>query len=155
MIIETTVNISTAVEKELLCVSRMTGRTRSAIIVILIKKLMKDHNSFLRDNRRIQYQSRCDDPRWSQVHCAFFIRDYELLLDMRKLCKRSVSFLIAIAVERYLKMLVDEYTGGNISILESDNNLFNQYLLIKEIVDDVICWKIFWGLPYDHYRIFQ
>ena len=64
--------------------------------------------------------------------------DYEYLLDLRKFLKMSVSLIIAYAVKKFL--------GKNKNNI-TDNNRYKNYVLVKEMVDNIICWRLFWGYP--------
>ncbi len=59
---------------------------------------------------------------------------------MRKFFKMSVSFILAYAVMRYL----DEVLKRNKS---ADNYCYQNYIFMKEVVNGIICWQIYWGIP--------
>ena len=63
----------------------------------------------------------------------------EYFQDLRKLLKMSVSLLLALAVKKFL----DDPTVT----IDTDNYLFKSYLIVKEIVDSITCWRLYWGYP--------
>jgi hypothetical protein len=78
------------------------------------------------------------------MHISLESRDYEYCLDVRKLCKKSVSHLIAIAVKLYLNEIIEQLSNQP----EVDNNPFQHYIIINEEINNVICWRLCWGFPW-------
>lgn len=150
MLIDTTININTNLETCLLSASNQLGIAPSELIISLIKKLMANHHGLLAAQRRIRYQSRDKTVKRRRRHCVFLIRDYEYLLDMKKFCKRSVSLLIAIAISEHLENMLTELNSSEDNDLKYDNYQFQHYIIIRDLIDGVICWRIYWGLPKDH-----
>jgi transcription antitermination factor NusG len=66
---------------------------------------------------------------------------YEYWLDLRKLLKMSVSLILAYAVKKYLCNFIKRIC--------TDNNRFRNYIIIKEIFNDVIIWKFIRGVPHN------
>ena len=65
--------------------------------------------------------------------------EYEYFLDLRKILKMSVSLIVAYAVEKFLDMLMKENN--------TDNNRYRNYIIAREVIDNIICWKLIWGFP--------
>ena len=65
--------------------------------------------------------------------------EYEYFLDLRKLLKKSISAIVAYAVKKYFKGIIK----SNIT----DNYPFKNYVIIKETINNVITWRLFWGYP--------
>ncbi len=124
--------------------SAITGRSRSVIIKLLIHEMMNDNKEMLRPCSRIEYQARDEKEKWHRLHIVINPYEYEYYLDMRKLYKMSVSFILAFAVRRYLDNIVRVLLSGNTS---TDNYRYRNYLFIKKIIDGVICWQLYWGIP--------
>ena len=92
-----------------------------------------------RIGKMVQYQKRRNQDEWYTFHLQVREDDYEYFLDLRKLLKMSVSLILAYAVEKYL----DKLTKKN----STDNNRYRNYVVIKDVVDNIICWKFIWGFP--------
>ena len=147
MIIETTVYIH---KNTLVMLNRgaaVTGRARTFIIKLLMQRLMRDNHKMLQSHSRVKYQARADKEEWHRLHMVMNEYEYEYYLDMRKFFKMSVSYIFAFAVRRYLDEVMNELINGNII---TDNYRFRNYIFIKKIIDDVICWQIYWGVPHKH-----
>ena len=70
--------------------------------------------------------------------CA--VEECEYFLDLRKLLKLSVSLILVYAVEKFLDKLLKKNS--------TDNNRFRNYVFIKDVIDDIICWKFIWVIMY-------
>lgn len=141
------------------CVDRLAGMadeagiSRSKLVVLLLKRVMKDHEALACCDRAVRYQERTPCVQRKRLHVGVELRDYEFFIDMRKLFKLSVSFLIAFAVREHLGELMvkladekyDEY---------ADNYPYHHYLIIPEKVDSAVCWKIYWGIPENPHKLF-
>jgi len=146
MIIETTAYLDMECVDLLAGMAEEAGVSRSKLVVLLLKRVMKDHAALVRYDGAVKYQKRKPVDKRKRLHVAVELRDYEFFIDMRKLFKWSVSFLIAFAVREHLEELMvkladekyDEY---------ADNYPYHHYFIIPERVDSAICWKIYWGIP--------
>ena len=54
----------------------------------------------------------------------------------------SVSLILAYAVEKFLDKIMKR--NG------TDNNRYRNYIIIKDVIDDIICWKFILGLSTQH-----
>jgi len=136
---ETTMNIHTDILKQITYAARLRGISRSRIIVALIKEAMNDIPDPGRLGHMVKYQKRMKPCDWHLFHLQVGEDEYEFLLDMRKLCKMSVSLILAYAVGKYLSKLMKNKN--------TDNYRFKNYIIVREYIDDVICWKFIWGIP--------
>ncbi|MBN2160155.1 MAG: hypothetical protein JW807_12225 [Spirochaetes bacterium] len=136
---ETTLNINYEILEKLLEAAGDAGVSRSEMIVTLIKKAMDDIPDPARMGTMVRYQKRRKRGEWRRIHLQIRIDDYEYFLDLRKLLKMSVSYILAYAVKKYLPGLI---------INKTDNNRYRNYVVIRDTIDNVICWKILWGWPY-------
>ena len=114
-------------------------KSRHEIIIILLKRLLNDHEKIKHRFISIKYQSDDSSMMWHCFHIRFRPDEYEFFIDLRKLCKCSVSLLIAIAVNRYNN---DLNTNDNKTVDKYQQ--FNKYILRKRFVDGIISWHIFW-----------
>jgi hypothetical protein len=136
---ETTLNIHVDILAQINRAARARGISRSKTIIILIKNVMKDIPDPGRMGRLVQYQPRNSPDKWHRFHIQLRIDDYEYLLDLRKLLKMSVSSILAYALQKYGDKLMD----GN----GADNNRYKNYMIIREVIDNIICWRFIWGYP--------
>lgn len=121
-----------------------TGLNLKQIISLLIREsvpLVRKSYSF----SRIRYQPRRKDSNWIRFHLDLSENDYELLLDVRKVLKQSVSLFLAEAIELLLERLVQKIinqTKGN------DNHPGSCYAIINgKTKQGGMYWKIIWGMP--------
>ncbi len=136
---ETTLNVQIDILTKITRAAQKRGISRSDLIILLIKKTMDSISDPVRIGTMVKYQKRMKPDDWHTFHIRLQMDDYEYLLDLRKLLKMSVSLILAYAVEKYL----DEIIKGNIT----DNYQHKNYLVIKELIGNIICWKFIWGLP--------
>ena len=95
---------------------------------------------------QIRYQKNDRDETWHKFHICFNTYQYEYCLDMRKLYKMSISFILAYAIENYLNELCDLLTCCK-DKKYTDNYLYKNYILTNNTIDGVICWQLYWGFP--------
>ena len=136
---ETTLNIRTDISEKIALAARLKGISRSEMIAILIKKVMDDISDPGRMGKMVQYQNRRNPDEWHTFHLQVREDDYEYFLDLRKLVKMSVSLILAYAVEKFLDKLLKNNN--------TDNNRYRNYIIIKDVIDNIICWKFIWGFP--------
>jgi len=144
MKVETTLNVHREVLSELHEASFVTGRRVNAIAVMALQGLLVHYRRRVQAFRRIQYQDRDKKENWTKVHIVIGASDYECLLDMRKMYKMSVSFLLAVAVKRYLYKIVKDILCG---VCRTDNYLYSNYIISQKVIDGVTTLHIYWGVP--------
>ena len=143
MNIATTLNINKDILEQITEVSDITGKSRTQIIIMLLKNVMDDHKMKARINCSIKYQP-CDEKyKWHKFHVSLKVTDYECFLDLRKVFKMSVSCLVAFAAKKYLKHLLKEILEGNYT----DKYPYQNYVLAKSSWNGTIFWQFFWGIP--------
>lgn len=145
MIIETTVYIHSSTLGMLNRGTALTGKSRTVIIKLLIQRMMSCTKTTIKSFSRIQYQERDGKDNWSRLHVFLNEYEYEYCLDMRKFYKRSVSFILADAVRRYLSELLSTLLDKNDT---TDNYRYRNYIFIKKTLDGAIYWQIYWGVPH-------
>ncbi len=136
---ETTVNISTNNLEKITRTAQSLGISRSAMFIMLIKMVMDDIPEPGNFGTLVRYQARKIQSDWNTFHLKVREDDYEYLLDLRKFLKMSVSLIIAYAIKKFLGKIHDKDM--------TDNNRYKNYVLIKEMIDNIICWRLFWGYP--------
>ena len=136
---ETTVNIHVDLFNSITREARAKGISRSKMIISLLEMMMEKPSQPLRFGRPVQYQKKKKPEEWHTFHISLREDEYEYFQDLRKLLKMSISFIIASAVMDFLN-------NPDVTI-PTDNYLFNSYLVVREIVDSIICWRLYWGHP--------
>ena len=119
--------------------SELCGVSRSELILVLIKKMMNTAPDRRSLGKMVQYQGRCNPDCWRRFHLQVRMDEYDYMLDLRKFFKMSVSLIVAFAVIKYLNKILK----NNIT----DKYHFKNYVVIREVVDTIICWRIYWGYP--------
>ncbi len=140
MLIETTLHVHRNILDKLNQSTKTTGKNRTLIIKLIIQMIMKDNHKLVKTNSRVRYQDRDQKENWKRINIVFNEYEYEYCQDLRKFYKMSVSLILAFAVLRYL----DEMIKSNIS---TDKYFFCNYTFMRKIIDNVICWQIYWGIP--------
>ncbi len=143
---DTTLNIRMDLLKQIEKAARSFHVSRSEIIFFLIKRAVKDIPDSGRIGRLVRYQERARPEDWHTFHIRVREDMYEYWLDLKKLTKMSVSHALADAVKRYLSKQMRVYT--------TDNYLCKNYIIIKEIIDYTVIWKLVWGFPPDPSKLF-
>jgi hypothetical protein len=137
MLIATTLNINKSCLQKIQNAAQVSGKSCNAIIIILLKKVMDDPQYKALCGKQVRYQDRSDQNSWHRFHVRFRPDEYEYFLDLRKILKLSVSGILAKAANKYLPALLKE----NIS----DNYHFQNYIIGRETIDGIICWRLVWG----------
>jgi hypothetical protein len=136
---ETTLNIHTDILEIINRSARSRSVSRSDMIIVLIKRVMNDASNSVRFGRMVKYQKKDTPEVWHTVHVQLRMDDYEYLLDLRRLLKMSVSLILAYAVRKYLNGIMEKK--------DTDNYQYKNYVLVKEIFNDITCWRLIWGYP--------
>lgn len=121
------------------------GMSRRHVIMMLLMRLMNDQEVAMGGFTAVKYQSDDDSGKWHRFHFRFKPDEYEFCVDLRKLCKCSVSLLIAKAADKYCgDMLKDNFVDKYPK--------FSNYVLHRELNDGIICWHLYWGYPAEHLK---
>jgi hypothetical protein len=143
--IATTLNIHRDVLTQIKDTSILFDKAQREIIVLLLMRMMRNHYKFRKMFCTVKYQRKDVKTNWRCFHIKFREDENEFFVDMRKFCKISVSYLLAIAVNKYLDELIESFDKP------VDNyHRFKDYVLLHEEVEGVFSWRIYWGFPYDH-----
>ncbi|MBN2080202.1 MAG: hypothetical protein JW838_14630 [Spirochaetes bacterium] len=141
MSIDTTINIRMDLFDILMDVEKKSGHARRKIISSLLRRLADDPGIIPEPWERIRYQKRNPNNGWCRFHLLLREDEYEFFLDLRKFFKRSVSFLIAYAIDRYLDEII------TIEREFCDNYPYKNYIMSRMVVDKIVCWMLCWGVP--------
>ncbi len=137
----TTLNIRNDIFQRIEKAAKIHKKSSPEMIYLLLEKFGADIPNSGKIGVLVQYQTRRNPEDWHRHHVKVREDMYEYWLDMRKLLKMSVSLILAKAVEKFLRK--------KLKLKSTDNNLFKNYIIMKEIVDSVIVWKFIWGWPPD------
>ena len=143
MIINTTIHLDRSIKHKIDSVSQKFTVSRSAIVVMLLKRLIRYDHLLTPQCRSVKYQGVLPKSHWQRLHVCIDYRDYEMCIDMRKFSKMSVSYLIAYSASLYLDRITEDMENGEIT----DNCQPLCYNLSKRTVEGAIIWKICWGMP--------
>lgn len=142
---ETTLNIHAEILQRITLAAQLKGVSRSDVIVTLIKLVMDDIPDPGRFGSMVRYQERSNPEDWHIFHIQLRVDDYEYMLDLRKLLKMSVSLILSYAVSKYLNSILKE--------ANTDNYRYKNYVIIKDMIDNITYWKFIWGYPPNIARI--
>jgi hypothetical protein len=117
------------------------------IIVRLLMRIMREIDGFKAGFSSVRYQANDPEGRWHCFSINFKIDESEFFSDLRNFCKCSVSLLVAIAVEKYLGEMIEELKEGLHNYFR-----FSNYIIHREMIDGIVCWRLYWGSPMDHLR---
>ncbi|TFH42224.1 MAG: hypothetical protein E4G96_03870 [Chrysiogenales bacterium] len=140
MSIETTINIAGNTLGKIISITKITGKRKQEIITWALNRLSADSDFHQVPWSRVKYQLRDKNSNWTQIHIYLSPAEYEFFLDLRKMCKSSVSRLVAIALDRYINEITE-----NKKI--SDNYGLKNYALSRIVIHGITCWILYWGIP--------
>ncbi len=142
MDIETTININSNLLNKINKASLSLNISMNKIITMLICKVINSKTFKFQMFTSVKYQTASDDVSWHTLHVSFNGDVYEKALDLRKILKMSVSFIVASAIERYLKDLLRDMIQNK----NTDNNS-NKYVFIPKNYKGLFFFTIFWNNP--------
>lgn len=141
LLFETTINIDIEVYSKLSQAAAKHHVSRSRLIAVLIEQFVVKEKIPHISRGTVQYQQSRNKEQWRKLHVVLPIHVHDYFDDVRKLWKMSLSYLVAMVVEKYLflldeniiKTLADKYWHGGHTIIHFiDNGL--QYMLC--------CWGV-------------
>ena len=137
----TTINIDLPYLKKLTSASIVLSTSRTAIISALLNHMSRKKLHHLASKLGIEYQPRLLDHQWHVFHIKLTRDEYDFFQDMRRICKMSISYLIAFAIQNYLNELIKLFRG------KIDSYRYHNYAIIQNTIGNVISWAIYWGIP--------
>lgn len=140
MKIETTIIIKHYHLKLLAKASYLTGKPKCSIVSLLMLLLARERNLSPVMWERVQYQKRDNSEESHCLHVSLKPGEYEMFLDMRKIFKKSVSLLLAHAIDEYLDDIINSINSI------PDNYQVMNYAMNRLIIDNVINWVFSWGV---------
>ncbi|MCP4134916.1 MAG: hypothetical protein GY754_28335 [bacterium] len=145
MYINTTIHINIELLGKLEAASEQLKMSRSDIIILLLNRVMDKKEIPIEMFKQIKYQFRDLASNWKRIHVYPEAHDYEMWLDLRKILKRSVSLVLAIAINEHLDQLVNELSAAEVP--ENPDSYPNRYLFLARDSCGIQKFVIYWGFP--------
>lgn len=137
----TTINIDLLNLKRLADASHALSTSKVALISVLLKYVSRKPLNIFESKIGIEYQPRSTDHTWHVFHLRLTRDEYDFFQDMRRICKMSISYLIAYAIQNYLKEILKLFRG------KIDSYRYHNYAIVQNTIGDVTCFSIYWGIP--------
>jgi hypothetical protein len=144
----TTLNIHTDVMTQISHAATKINKSQRDIIVMLLIRIVQNHSGLQRGFTTVKYQPDAGKEAWHKFHICYRSDENEYFGDLRRFCKYSVSYLVAIAVEKYLDQLIGDKTEKG----RDNYACFRNYVLYQEVVDGILSWRIYWGFPLEELK---
>lgn len=141
MQIRTTLYLENSIIESISAAAEAAGLDLGRVVMALVRRCAGDAKKRPCAWSRVRYQERKVGAGRRRMHVALNPDGYECSIDLRKVLKMSVSFIVAEAVKHYL----DEVLA--ILLKTGDNYCYRNYAMLQFSVDDVICWVLCWGIP--------
>lgn len=142
MSIRTTIYVRSNVLKVLDDLSLETGYSRTKIIHLVLNMAKNDRNMLLNGISAVKYQKKDEDEKWHRFHISFNEGFYDLCIDFRKLYRRSLSLILALALKKYEQKIREAKL-----IKKGDNYPSNSFILVKHELEDAVLFIHTWGIP--------
>jgi hypothetical protein len=143
--IQTTLNLHRSTEVKLDDASMKSGISRNDLVLQLLQWYMTSSRKRDSSFKRLKYQERSARDNWKVIHLSLNENQYEMLQDIRKFFRVSISLFLARAVEWFLNHIFSKNVNQKISI---DNNPVSSYVtLCFKTANGNQCWQVIWGLP--------
>jgi hypothetical protein len=154
MMIRTTHVMRLDVFAALLDASLKTKVDMCTILVRIMQMLFRDYSKYVNLYGQLKYQKRTPKGTKKRVHIHMSECTYDYFQDMRKVFRKSISFMFAIAVEEYLDQVIEELLRQDCDKNEGNYPLKN-YAILEKRIENITCWLICWGIPEDITRLYD
>jgi len=106
----------------------------------MMYKYANDHKKMQVEEGTVQYQRVDRKENWTVFRVVLAKKDYELFTDMRKVMKKSVSLLVALAIKKYLDKILTQILKKTINY----TSLIHESLGIRwgEFKTWILHWKL-------------
>jgi len=138
MHIATTLHIRCDLLEKVNAASKKMNISRSGLVSILLLKYMETNRAGMKSFASVAYQERQDDSSFTTKSLCLREDVYEKWCDVRKAFKFSASYIIAMAIEKYL----DEIVHGQ----KIPYNYFSMYITNTTYHDNVCIIQTLWGV---------
>ena len=137
MYLKTTINLTYSYKKIISKEAARLSITQNELIIFLILKFLKNKNIKFKSFSNVKYQNKLNSEKWKKAHLKLSAEFYEKCLDLRKFCKLSLSYIVALAIEKFL-------IGKNIKQID---NYTSNYVSIFKIIENCPTFIVLWGIP--------
>ena len=129
-----------------------TKRPKEELLVLAMRMMLKDCERYHRSDGRIEYQKRVDAEtgekiKKHRVKMKVNVREYDYYQDMRRIFRRSISLVMAIAVRSYLGTIVEAIMNKTAKTVLADTYQFENYTISINRICYAPSFRIWWGLP--------
>ncbi len=146
MKIDTTVYMKRVVLERIDSSAKKFSISRSKLVSLLLIRMMQGKNTDKNRFSRVKYQKRDKNGDWKRPHVMFEPDLYEKNIDMRKLHKKSVSYIVTVAYKRYFDSVIEELNDGGFT-----DNYLKHYICIGKRIGSVFSYTVFWEYPPEKY----
>lgn len=146
--IKTTLNLKTTTILDLERIADKLGFSCSNTIKFLLGRMAESKLKQF-TSRSITYQKKDENCFFHVFHINYTDSQYEMYLDLRKVMKMSLSYIVAYAVETFKNEILDE------DDLEKLNSFFQTFYLTSEygvkfnLSNKIKDWCFTWGVKKD------
>ncbi|MCP4129436.1 MAG: hypothetical protein GY754_00330 [bacterium] len=145
MYVDTTIHINVRLLEEVEAAAKQLKMSRSDIVILLLDRVMEKKQISIEMFKQIKYQFRDLPSNWKRIHVYPEVERYEVWLDLRKFCKRSVSLIIAIAINEHLEQLIEEFSSTEKP--KNSDSYPSDYLFLARDSCGIQKFVIYWGFP--------
>ncbi|TAL31794.1 MAG: hypothetical protein EPN93_17080 [Spirochaetes bacterium] len=141
-ILTTSINMHKDTRSSVRRAARTLKMSQRDIVVLLLKRIMQDIMTMQGEFTTVRYQP---DDKAGDWHCfciQYYPEEYEFFNDLRRLCKYTISYLVAIAVIKYMAELLGDRESVIINYLN-----YTQYAVGTPSMKGILCWHFYWGNP--------
>jgi len=139
MKIETTVYLDEETMDGIKRLAEREGASFSCMVSVLLNDFPCKGGQKPRAWSRVRYRDRDEEESRKRKHLYLKQDEYEFFIDLRKVYKLSVSYIITIALNAYLY-------GGKMQGC-ADNYRYRNYAIVHFMAETVHCWLMCWGVP--------
>jgi hypothetical protein len=129
--IETSANLDASTYERIIAAANDNQIHVRHIVHVLFKRMLLDIPLKNKVFSRVKYQERISGRKWKLFRLRLSEAMYEGCVDMRKLHKMSVSFILDVAVDLYLDRAIAELKGVCIDEEMNPDNYMDFYGLIR------------------------
>jgi len=145
MKVRTSIYMHNQTKEKLNNASEATGLSKNEIIRLLLLRFVKVSDNHVKFFSSVSYQKRRSKSEWSRCNIVLWGGMYEYCLDLRKLCKMSLSLIIAYAAHNFLDDLLEEWAVEQ-NRENVENTEYHCYVASVRIINDIKCWRMLWGV---------
>ena len=139
MNISTTINIRKDLLVRMIRKKKKLEISLNSLVDLLLKKALNWNKNSVRTFISIKYQPYNKELGFHKLHVNLDQVLYERCLDLRKLYKLSVSYILALCIKLYLELLSNDIAESYVT-----DNYHNSYILMSKTEKGIFSFTIFW-----------